>query len=162
MANPEMKQYLDATTAHRLKHGVDQARERHADFLALFEKYKAYLLSCNISSETMQQNIGSTRLRVKTQLGDIYADAAFTFDDGYVGAAILFTDEKIVDDRTVSRKLNAVVLSQDGKWIDSDGDSVASPYGDINQHSAYTAVHKALAAKLKADTEYILSFKRSQ
>lgn len=74
---------------------------------------------------------------------------------------MLFTDEKKVDDRTVSRKLNAVLLVRDGYWTDADGDRVKTPFVDMDEEIAYAAVHKALAAKLKVDSEYISSFTRA-
>lgn len=161
MANLEMKKYQDATTAEKLSKGVQHAQELHAQFFALFDQYRPALLSLDIASEPMPQGDGPTRVRVITPFGSLYATAAYTFDDGHAGAAMLFTDEKRVDDRTVSRKLNAVVLGREGFWIDSDGDSLKTPFTEMSEHVAYAAVHKALAAKLKADSEYVSSFTRA-
>ena len=74
---------------------------------------------------------------------------------------MLFTDEKKVDDRFVSRKLNAVLLARDGYWTDSDGNRVKTPFVEMSEHLAYAAVHKALAAKLKVDSEHVCSFRNS-
>ena len=74
---------------------------------------------------------------------------------------MLFTDEKKVDDRFVSRKLNVVLLARDEYWTDADGDRVKTPFVEMGEHLAYAAVHKALAAKLKSDLEYVSSFTRA-
>ena len=161
MANPELKKYQDATRADNLSKGVGHARELHAQFFALFDEFRPALLSLDISSELMPQGDSPACLRIITPFGDLFATAAYTFDDGHVGAAMLFTDEKKVDDRTVSRKLNAVLLARDGYWTDSDGDRVKTPFVEIGEQIAYVAVHKALAAKLKADSEYVSSFRNS-
>ena len=161
MANPEMKKYQDATTADRLGKSVQQARELHAQFFALFDQFRQALLNLDIASEPVPQGDGTTRLRVITPFGNLYATAAYTFDDGHAGAAMLFTDEKKVDDRTVSRKLNAVILGREGFWIDSDGDRLKTPFTQISEQIVYASVHKALAAKLKADSEYVSSFTRA-
>ena len=161
MANLEMKKYQDATTADKLSKGVEHARDLHAQFFALFDQFRLALLSLDIASQPMPQGDGPSRLRVITPFGHLYATAAHTFDEGHTGAAILFTDEKRVDDRTVSRKLNAVMLGREGFWIDSDGDRLKTPFTEMSEHIAYAAVHKALAAKLKADSEYVSSFMRT-
>lgn len=161
MANPEMKKYQDATTADKLGKSVQQARELHAQFFALFDQFRQALLNLDIASEPVPQGDGTTRLRVITPFGNLYATAAYTFDDGHAGAAMLFTDEKKVDDRTVSRKLNAVILGREGFWIDSDGDRLKTPFTQISEQIVYASVHKALAAKLKADSEYVSSFTRA-
>lgn len=159
MANPEMKNQ-DATTADKLGKGIQQARESHAQFFALCDQFRPALLNLDIASEPMPQGDGPNRLRVITPFGNLYATAAYTFDDGHAGAAMLFTDEKKIDDRTVSRKLNAIMLGREGFWIDSDGDRLKTPFTETNEHIAYVAVHKALAAKLKADSEYVSNFAR--
>lgn len=161
VANPEMKKYQDATTADKLGKGIQQARTLHAQFFALFDQFRPALLNLDIASEPMPQGDGPSRLRVITPFGNLYATAAYTFDDGHAGAAMLFTDEKKIDDRTVSRKLNAVMLGREGFWIDSDGDRLKTPFTEISEDIAYAAVHKALAAKLKADSEYVSSFTRA-
>ncbi|MBG6071031.1 MULTISPECIES: hypothetical protein [unclassified Polaromonas] len=161
MANPEMKKYQDATTADKLGKSVQQARELHAQFFALFDQFRQALLNLDIASEPVPQGDGTTRLRVITPFGNLYASAAYAFDDGHAGAAMLFTDEKKVDDRTVSRKLNAVILGREGFWIDSDGDRLKTPFTQISEQIVYASVHKALAAKLKADSEYVSSFTRA-
>ncbi len=161
MANLELKKYQDATTADKLNKDVRHARELHVQFFALFDQFRPALLGLDVASEPMPQGDGPIRLRVSTPFGDLYATAAYTFDDGHAGAAILFTDEKKIDDRTVSRKLNAVMLGREGYWIDSDGDRLKTPFTEMSEHLAYAAVHKALAAKLKADSEYVSSFMRA-
>ena len=161
VANLELKKYQDATRAEKLNKGVEHARELHAQFFALFDQFRPALFSLDISSEPMPQGDGLARLRIITPFGDIFATAAYTFDDGHVGAAMLFTDEKKVDDRTVSRKLNAVLLAREGFWVDADGDRVKTPFVEMSEKIAYAPVHKALAAKLKADSEYVSSFTRS-
>jgi hypothetical protein len=161
VANPEMKKYQDATTADKLGKSVQQARELHTQFFGLFNQFRQALLNLDIASEPVPQDDGPTRLRVITPFGNLYATAAYTFDDGYAGAAMLFTDEKKVDDRTVSRKLNAVILGREGFWIDSDGDRLKTPFTETSEHIAYASVHKALAAKLKADSEFVSSFTRA-
>ena len=161
MANLELKKYQDATRADKLNKGVKHARELHAQFFALFDEFRPALLSLDISSEPMPQGDGPARLRIITPFGDLFASAAYTFDDGHVGAAMLFTDEKKVDDRTVSRKLNAILMAREGFWIDADGDRVKTPFVEMSEQIAYSAVHKALAVKLKAESEYISSFTRA-
>ena len=161
MANPELKKYQDATAACKLSKGVEHARELHAQFFALFEQFRPALQGLDITSEPVPQGEGPTRLRVITPYGKLFATAAYTFDDGQVGAAVLFTDEKKVEDRTVSRKLNAVLLARDGYWTDADGDRVKTPFEEMGEQIAYAAVHKALAAKLKVDSEYVSSFTRA-
>ena len=161
MANPELKKYQDATATYKLSKGVEHARELHAQFFALFDQFRPVLQGLDITSEPVPQGEGMTRLRITTPFGDLFATAAYTFDDGHVGAAVLLTDEKKVDDRTVSRKLNAVLLAREGFWIDADGDRVKTPFVEMSEQVAYAAVHKALAAKLKADSEYVSSFRNS-
>lgn len=161
MANLELKKYQDATRADKLSKGVEHARELHAQFFALFDQFRLALLGLDIASEPMLQGDGPARLRIITPFGELFATAAYTFDDGHVGAAMLFTDEKKVDDRTVSRKLNAVLLAREGFWIDSDGDRLKTPFTEMSEQLAYAAVHKALAAKLKSDSEYVSSFTRA-
>ena len=161
MANLELKKYQNATAADKLNKGVEHARGLHAQFFALFDQFRPALFSLDISSEPMPQGDGPARLRIITPFGDLFATAACTFDDGHVGAAMLFTDEKKVDDRTVSRKLNAVILGREGYWIDADGDRLKTPFTEMSEQIAYAAVHKALAAKLKADSEYVSSFTRA-
>jgi hypothetical protein len=161
VANPEMKKYQDATRADKLRKDVEHARELHAQFFALFDQFRPALVSLDIASEPMPPGDGPARLRIITPFGDIFATAAFTFDDGHAGAAMLFTDEKKVDDRTVTLKLNAVLLARDGYWTDSDGDRVTTPFTERNVHIPYATVHKALAVKLKADSEYVSSFRNS-
>ena len=121
VVNPEMKKIQAATAADKLGQGFHQAPELHTQFFALFDQFRQALLNLDIASEPVPQGDGTTRLRVITPFGNLYATAAYTFDDGHAGAAMLFTDEKKVDDRTVSRKLNAVVMDWEGYWIDSDG-----------------------------------------
>lgn len=161
MSNPEMKKYQEATTADKLGKGVRQARELHAQFFVLFDQFRPALLGLDIASQPMPQGDGPISLRVITPFGDLFATAAYTFDDGYTGAAMLFTDEKKVDGRTVSRKLNAVMLGREGYWIDSDGDRLKTPFTEMSEQIAYAAVHKALAAKLKSEAEYVSSFNRA-
>ena len=168
VATPELKKYQDATRADKLSKGVEHARELHAQFFALFDEFRPALLRLDISSELMpqrdgpaQQRDGPARLRIITPFGDLFATAAYTFDDDHVGAAMFFTDEKKVDDRSVSRKLNVVLLARDGYWTDADGDRVKTPFVEMGEHLAYAAVHEALAAKLKSDLEYVSSFTRA-
>ena len=161
MATPELKKYQDATRADKLSKGVEHARELHAQFFALFDQFRPELLGLDIASEPMPQEDGLACLRIITPFGDLFATAAYTFDDGHVGAATLFTDEKKVDDRSVSRKLNAVLLTRDGYLTDADGDRLKTPFTEMSEQIAYATVQKALAAKLKADSEYVSSFRNS-
>ena len=121
VVNPEMKKIQAATAADKLGKGFHQAPELHTQFFALFEPFRPALLDLDMASELTQQGDRPPRLRVITPFDNLFANAAFAFDDGHASAAMLFTDEKKVDDRTVSRKLNAVVMDWEGYWIDSDG-----------------------------------------
>lgn len=157
MSKTEQK-YVAATVGQRMTRGVNQAKEQQDYFFSLFETYKDGLLTSGVSSEMIHQPDGSRRLRVTTLLGDIFATPTYVLEDREVGAAIVFTDEQLADGKNITRKLNVVFLRQEGNWTDSDGDGLADRLGMINQHSVNASIHKALAAKLKANTEYVQSF----
>ncbi|MDN8612780.1 hypothetical protein [Variovorax ginsengisoli] len=104
----------------------------------------------------------ATRLTVKTPLGEIDVSVVLVLDDGYPGGAVAFTDSGVVDGMVRQRKLNAIRLRMNGAWIDSDGESVADQHGQLTPQSVQRALHKALAQKLRLDTEYVDMFSRAE
>lgn len=161
MAESGLKNYIVATTNARFKHGIVRAKERVANFYKLLQNSEDTLKDHGLSIGFRHDGETPYELRIETPLGDIKVSSAYVLDDGHVGAAVLFTDEQEVDGKTITRKLNSVHLGENGNWIDSDGENIAGSYGRITPQCAYGAVLKALAAKLKEDSEYALSFKRT-
>lgn len=161
MAESGLKKYIIATANGGFQHGIVRAKQRVANFYKLLQDSEEILKNHGLSIGFRHDGETPYELHIETPLGDIKVSSAFVLDNDHVGAAVLFTDELVVDGRTRTRKLNSVHLGENGSWIDSDGENITGSYGGITHQCAYDAVMKALAAKLKEDSEYALSFKRA-
>jgi hypothetical protein len=149
---------LKAITSGSFEYGLNRASERFADFFGFLKKMEAHLQSQGITIAWPEAEEIPNSLVINTRLGAIELTTIQVLDDSYIGAALLFTDREAKSQFDSVRKLYAVGLRADGQWFGSDGESLGGDYGQLTPLSAFKAVSAAVAAKLKANTEYFQSF----
>jgi hypothetical protein len=90
MHKPQMKKkYQDATMVQTSWAKASSRHGTYAQFFRPFDQFAAALPNLDIASEPVLQGDGTTRLRVITPFGNLYA-TAYTFDGWIAGAAMLF------------------------------------------------------------------------
>lgn len=159
--NTPIEKYVSALAPARLDYALKEIKARLDFFLELLEQAKPGLSQLGVEA-TLSDGLGHLKNAVfTTPLGVIDMKGVYLWDQDYVGVGLTFTDTVTVVDRRHTRKLQSLRLGDEGNWIDADGNKLGDQWRQLAPATVTALVQKAMAAKLKADTEEFLTYSRT-